>query len=57
MRVGSLAQENLLEKEMVVHSSILACGKSHGQRGLLACAIPGIHRGWVGLSDSATQKS
>ena len=24
MRVGSLAQEDLLEKEMVVHSSILA---------------------------------
>ena len=34
MRVGSLDQENTLEKEMATHSSILA-GKFHRQRSLV----------------------
>ena len=33
MRVRSLSREDLLEKEMATHSSILA-GKFHGQRSL-----------------------
>ena len=33
MQLDLLCQENLLEKEMATHSSILA-GKSHGQRSL-----------------------
>ena len=34
--VVSLGREDLLEKEMATHSSILA-GKSHGQRSLVGC--------------------
>ena len=34
MKVGSLGQEDPLEKEMAVYSSILAW-KSHGQRSLV----------------------
>ena len=33
--VQSLGQEDLLEKEMATHSSILAWKKSHGQRSLV----------------------
>ena len=35
MWVQSLGWEDPLEKEMATHSSILAWGKSHGQRSLL----------------------
>ena len=33
--VQSLGQEDLLEKEMATHSSILAWKKSHGQKSLV----------------------
>ena len=32
MQVGSLGQEDLLEKGMATHSSIFLPGESHGQR-------------------------
>ena len=34
MQAPSLGQENPLEKEMAIHSAILAWGKTHGQRSL-----------------------
>ena len=34
MWVQSLGQEDPLEKGMATHSSVLACGESHGQRSL-----------------------
>ena len=37
MKVGSLGQEDPLEKEMAVYSSILAW-KSHGQRSLVGAS-------------------
>ena len=38
-RVQSLGREDLLEKEMATHSSILP-GKSHGQRSLAGYSPP-----------------
>ena len=39
-RVQSLGRENLLEKEMAMHSSILA-GESHGWRSLVGYSLRG----------------
>ena len=35
MQAQSLSQENPLEKEMAIHSAILAWEKTHGQRSLV----------------------
>ena len=35
MQTQSLSQENPLEKEMAIHSAILAWEKTHGQRSLV----------------------
>ena len=42
--VQSLGQEDLLEKEMATHSSMLAW-KSHGQRSLVAYSLWGWKKG------------
>ena len=42
MQVQSLVQEDTLEKEMAIHSSIL--GISHGQRSLVGCSAQGQKR-------------
>ena len=41
MQVRSLGQENPLEEEMAIHSSILP-GKSHGQRSLVGYKLKGL---------------
>ena len=47
--VGSLGQEDLLEKEMVTHSSILA-GDSMN-RGAWWATVHGVAKSWILLSD------
>ena len=49
MRERSLGQEDPLEKDMAIHSSILAWG-IHGQRSLMDQS-PGGHRSQTQLSD------
>ena len=39
--VRSLGREDPLEKEIAAHSSILACGESHGQRSLVGYSPQG----------------
>ena len=48
-QVGSLVQEDPLEKEMATHSSILAWKKSHGQRSLTGYSPWGA-KSWTQLS-------
>ena len=43
MWVRSLGWEDLLEKDMVTHSSILA-GEFHGQRSLACCIVHGVEK-------------
>ena len=50
MWVWSLGWEDLLEKDMVIHSSILA-GEFHGQRSLARCIVHGVEKSQTGLSD------
>ena len=50
MWVWSLGWEDLLEKDMVIHSSILA-GEFHGQRSLARYIVHGVEKSQTGLSD------
>ena len=51
MQVRALRREDPLEKEMAAHSSVLAWGKSHGQRSLVRLQSMGS-RSQTGLSSS-----
>ena len=44
MRVRSLGQEDLLEKEMVTHSSILKCLRNPMNRGAWWATVHGIEK-------------
>ena len=48
--VQSLDQEDLLEKGMATHSSILARRIPHGQRSLVG-TVHGVSKSWTKLSD------
>ena len=52
-QVQSLGQEDPLEKEMAVHSSILA-GESHGQKILVGYSPWGL-KSWIWLSNETTK--
>ena len=51
-QVQSLGQEDLLEKEMATHSSILAW-RIHTDRGARQAAVHGVTKNWTLLSDLA----
>ena len=50
MWIQSLSWEDLLEKEMATHSSILAW-ENHGQRNLVGYIVHGSQKSWTRLSD------
>ena len=49
--VPSLGQEDPLEKEMAIHSSILSCLENPMDRGVWWATVHGITKSWTWLSD------